>query len=1008
MKNKQSVEIVTINLPDDEDEALDFLLSHKDCQKVRITGKMKTWYWDINDWINANEITYLDLYGCTGMTEWGDGYEYLGSPSGGIYNCETLEEVILPQNLEGLGVDYFAGCSGIHSIYIPASIRYMSELPGIPPLGGTSLRTIKLELSNNNSWIIPVFSHLDIECIIEDDNFLETKGVVYNIKKGELMRFPRDFDGDFSFPSDIRIIGDYAFRGVRLKELHVPSIIEEIGKGAFCEADIDTVIFEEGIEAITGGKATEQDASYGYFSGSVFTKSHIHRIVLPSTLKEFGYQPFSGCLKLENVSFRKENPFFEIVNDVFYQKKNKSVVGFIPNKENKYVVQPGTLTIGEHAFSMRGIPMWDTKWANEMQIFLPESLESIEAYAFFACRIKEINFHDNLMKIGEYAFALSNLECVKIPDTVMSIAEGAFNGCQAMKEIRLPEALDHLENYTFCNCQSLISVRIPVSVTEIGSGCFEECKSLTEIILPDGLKKLLPQAFNGCISLQAISLPESLESIDDGVFYNCTSLKEVLIPDGVNQLGSLAFFGCINLTTVNIPAECELYSPNNYFYQFEGCASIRKFSVSEKSPYYSFSEGILYNKEGNFLIRSFSTEQIIHILEGVFTIGPKAFSHSICEEIIIPDSVTELGSMAFFNCTNLKEIRFSRNITKITTEHFWTEDSTGETEGPFGWMFDKCPNLSKISNVSIDTLQKFPEVFKNIAGATVSVEKEALPAKDKVSYADNLQDIPEEVLASITPEYFFDPDQVLQKIQEIIKYRDDNLLERGTPYLNQVRKLLEYVRNSLQKTGVIPQRCLAFTTSYKILTYRWPEEVVPVAIRSKIMKVWDLCNKGSHAEKDTQTIFNAEKFTNKDIIEFCLLMIRFVRHVHDFLKANGYNRRTFENVFHSSIYGYFRSDETSNSTVGYIQSYQRFDRKTNTYKRNIEVVHRDKSWQKIRLYQDALLDYYLRTKHEVEEDHKVRVEFIEKHDNYNNPYWEVTNIIEIIKPARLLNNDVLS
>ena len=55
----------------------------------------------------------------------------------------------------------------------------------------------------------------------------------------------------------------------------------------------------------------------------------------------------------------------------------------------------------------------------------------------------------------------------------------------------------------------------------------------------------------------------------------------------------------------------------------------------------------------------------------VTKIGDKAFADSLATSIIIPDSVTEIGVRAFYNCTGITEIRIPSSVKTIGTQIFY-------------------------------------------------------------------------------------------------------------------------------------------------------------------------------------------------------------------------------------------------------------------------------------------------------------------------------------------------
>ena len=997
-------DIVIINLPDNEDEALNFLLSHKDCNKVKIIGKLKNWCWDINDWIIKNGITYLDLYDLSEMVEWGDPIEWLGTPTGGIYDCDTIEEVVLPENLIGLGTNYFAGCSNLHIIHIPKALEYITSGNVLRAFSETSLNKIYLELSQKNSWIISAYSHLNVEYTINSVDFEEINGVLYDKINKQLLRFPLKYIGTYTFPSQIVSIADLAFRSSQIGELTIPANITYIGMGAFMGAIINTIIFEEGIERILGGDGFQPDEYNSFSTGLCFSKSHIRNILLPSTLKELGPQLFVGGVSFENIKFRHENLIFEIENDIIYNKQQKSVIGYIPNKLNEYVVRDGTKTIGRQAFSCEYVE----NGIKIINIILPDSLEKIEDKAFYECNIESIKLPENLIYIGSLAFAVSEIKRITIPNGVECIRNEAFAGCRSLIEIKLPTNLKKIEQSVFHSCKSLVSINIPQTVNEIDYSCFEGCTALLCISLPKSLKSISHNLFWECSSMKTISLPENLERIGSCAFWHCNSLKNIQLPNSLKYLEEWAFYDCSALESVNIPTYCEIRSPGDEFYQFEGCNSLLSITVAEDNPYHSFSEGILYNKQGDYLIKSFSNKKVVKILDRVQTIGPKSFADTGCEVVMMSDNVLEIRLMAFSNCANLNHVRFSKNISKIEFTKFWKEDIYGYRESLFGGIFDNCNNLSRLTNVSIDTLQKFPEVFKSISGATVSVEKENTIDSKNDNLISTGPVIPQDILEAINSIYFVDPKEVVRLVELVIGNKNEELVRRENVYLNSARKILEKVRTSLQNIGIIPLRCTSLNTCLRILENpNWPASIVPKKISSEIMKIAEICNSASHSENNYFRKFNDFGYTNTQIIDFCITLIKFVKYVTDFSKQEKIDKGFYEYKYHKCVYGNYIPDETSNTTVGYVQSYVRKNSKTEENERIIEIIHRDNSWRKVTIYEDVLREYYRKTGIEVEEDNKVKVRLVEKRNRENNPYWIAKEVIEIVKKPGLFDKHTL-
>lgn len=267
---------------------------------------------------------------------------------------------------------------------------------------------------------------------------------------------------------------------------------------------------------------------------------------------------------------------------------------------------------------------------------------------------------------------------VKIPDTITKIEEEAFSDCASLKEIVIPNGVTRIEDFAFKNCISLTSIKIGNGVVEIGRYAFESCSKLKEIVVPDNVKEL-----------------------DSGVFFDCTSLSNISLGKNLERIGSYAFYNTAYFNDFDNWDNDVLYldncliAANNLLYD-----SLKDKYVLKNMPFTIMAEGSYAVKNGTTLIADcafspcksltdvFIPNSVISIGDGftfdectalrsvklsenISKIGSHMFSFcKSLENITIPNKVNEIDYGAFYNCTSLKKIIIPESVNEIRSDAF--------------------------------------------------------------------------------------------------------------------------------------------------------------------------------------------------------------------------------------------------------------------------------------------------------------------------------------------------
>ena len=242
------------------------------------------------------------------------------------------------------------------------------------------------------------------------------------------------------------------------------------------------------------------------------------------------------------------------------------------------------------------------------------------------------------------------------------------------EKVEIPEKINgksvtSIGNYAFEYCENITSVTIPDSVTSIGFRVFSNCTSLTSITIPNSVTSISGEAFENCTSLTAINVAsENSNYVSvNGVLYNKDKTTIICypagkkdnnykIPDSVTEIDDYAFNGCISLSSVTIPNSVTSIG----VYAFEYCASLKSITIPDSVPLV-----------GPGAFSNCTNLTSVTIQNGVMYIGNEAFANcTSLTGITIPDSVTWIGRYSFDGCTSLTSITIPNSVTSIGKKAF--------------------------------------------------------------------------------------------------------------------------------------------------------------------------------------------------------------------------------------------------------------------------------------------------------------------------------------------------
>lgn len=336
----------------------------------------------------------------------------------------------------------------------------------------------------------------------------------------------------------------------------------------------------------------------------------------------------------------------------------------IPSEVSHNGVRYDVTGIGELAFANTYIK----------SIHIPQSIQRIGLHAFVnTTRLTDITSDENNTQFSSADGVLFNKDKstllaypagrtddrYDIPASVKTIGEDAFSNAANLKYVNIfyvediekcgfyISGLTHVtfgpylksvSDYAFSSCKSLASLSVDrsddIAPLQISQYAFDGTNSIEEIIIERDITEPAPANRSWLGSQPALTsliLGGTLTSVPEGLFMDCYNLNEVRIyATRPMTIGKDAFKNCTDISTVR------------------GATINSWLNISFANEY---SNPLVY--AGHFHMAS--EVDTLTIPDGVATIPTYSFIGNRFKEIILPESVTELGDKSFYSENNQTE-----------------------------------------------------------------------------------------------------------------------------------------------------------------------------------------------------------------------------------------------------------------------------------------------------------------------------------------------------------------
>lgn len=369
-----------------------------------------------------------------------------------------------------------------------------------------------------------------------------------------------------------------------------------------------------------------------------------------------------------------------------------------PSTDFKYTIKNGEVTINKYigTSSIMSIPSYIDGYP----------VTTIEGFAFSDnTTITKAIIPNTITNIKYYAFSdCTELLEVKLGNGISSIPQKCFSNCSKLQDIYLPETLIVIEDGAFYYCQSLTKIILPDTFNTIGEMAFYKCTSLINVNIPDTTYEIGKDAFHDTPWFK--NLTGDCVIMGSGILMKFTNDygEDVIIPEGVQSIYGTSFYETFenaHVGTVYIPSTLQNWSHADTLLFADA------FVVNSKNPYVCAYEGVVYNKDRTHLLAVPSNlTGILVVPDTVIRIASNAFRSSSLTEVILNDGLLEIGEEAFYFANTKVNIpdtvitiydsafAYCYGITDVVIPQSVT--SVGS------WAFNGCSNLKSIRFLSMD------------------------------------------------------------------------------------------------------------------------------------------------------------------------------------------------------------------------------------------------------------------------------------------------------------------
>lgn len=319
----------------------------------------------------------------------------------------------------------------------------------------------------------------------------------------------------------------------------------------------------------------------------------------------------------------------------------------------------------------------------------------------------------------------SRVKSIIIPDSVTTLGR-AFQGLHALKEVKFGKGVAHFSGLSewetisivFYGCGALERMIVDEEnavYSSINGILYSKDKSellyvpnaIREVTLPDETTVIGREAFRES-SITTFTIPKQITEIGDFAFFDCTGLKRLIwdaedCSIGGSSMGTNIIFHNVPLTELTIGEDVRSipYEAFAWLDMLETVTIPVGVTHMGDSVFYGCSglESVIWNARdctigGGNIFRGTKIKTVTFGEEVEGVPSRLLYGCSYLTEVVLPDSISKIGEVAFGHCYELKKLTIGRGVAEIEDLAFigcyklievWNYSGLTFTEGSAGY-----------------------------------------------------------------------------------------------------------------------------------------------------------------------------------------------------------------------------------------------------------------------------------------------------------------------------------